>query len=192
MRYLNRCFRAAKQVEWIVRCTLLNFLPGVTISKRAYISRRAKLELRPQDMLLGGQICILDNVYISDGVIIAPYGGKIQISEGVFIGPYCVLYGHGGLTIGKDTLIATQCVLVPTNHGFLDSTTPIKNQLATSQGIKIGDDVWLGAGVKILDGVSVGKGCVIGAGSVVTKAFDDYSVALGVPAKLVGNRVKPD
>lgn len=51
--------------------------------------------------------------------------------------------------------------------------------------IMIEDDVWIGARAIILPGVKIGKGCIIGAGAVVTKSFDDYSVIGGNPAKLL-------
>lgn len=57
-----------------------------------------------------------------------------------------------------------------------------------SKGIVIEDDCWLGTGVKILDGVTIGKGSVIGAGAVVTKNIPSYSVAVGVPAKVISKR----
>ena len=53
----------------------------------------------------------------------------------------------------------------------------------------IEDDCWLGHGVTVLDGVTIGKGSVIGAGAVVTKNIPPYSVALGVPAKVVKSRL---
>jgi acetyltransferase-like isoleucine patch superfamily enzyme len=53
---------------------------------------------------------------------------------------------------------------------------------------KIGKDVWIGANAVILGGVTIGNGCVIGAGSVVTKDLPPYSVAMGVPAKVVRSR----
>jgi acetyltransferase-like isoleucine patch superfamily enzyme len=52
----------------------------------------------------------------------------------------------------------------------------------------IEDDCWLGSGVKVLDGVTIGKGSVIGAGSVVTKNIPPFSVAVGVPARVIKSR----
>jgi acetyltransferase-like isoleucine patch superfamily enzyme len=56
-------------------------------------------------------------------------------------------------------------------------------------GVKIKDDVWIGAGVIILSGVTVGECSVIGAGAVVTKDVEPYTVVAGVPAKKIRNLV---
>jgi acetyltransferase-like isoleucine patch superfamily enzyme len=66
----------------------------------------------------------------------------------------------------------------------------MKIQIGSTEGITIGDDVWIGVGVRITDGVSVGSGCVIGAGAVVLENIPDYAIAAGVPAKVIGNRKK--
>ena len=55
--------------------------------------------------------------------------------------------------------------------------------------MKIKDDVWIGAGVIILSGVTVGECSVIGAGAVVTKDVEPYTVVAGVPAKKIRNLV---
>jgi acetyltransferase-like isoleucine patch superfamily enzyme len=54
--------------------------------------------------------------------------------------------------------------------------------------IRIGDDCWIGARVFVLAGVTIGDGCVVGAGSVVTRSLPPNSIAVGVPAKVVGWR----
>lgn len=51
--------------------------------------------------------------------------------------------------------------------------------------ITIGKDTWIGAHVSIIGNVSIGKHCVIAANSVVVKDIPDYSVAAGVPAKVI-------
>jgi acetyltransferase-like isoleucine patch superfamily enzyme len=68
---------------------------------------------------------------------------------------------------------------------------PIRDQGVTNKGIVIDDDVWVGSNVTFLDGVHVGTGCVIGAGAVVTKDLPPYSVAAGVPARVIDNRRQP-
>ncbi|MCX7595635.1 MAG: acyltransferase, partial [Fischerella sp.] len=65
-------------------------------------------------------------------------------------------------------------------------------QGVTCKGIIIEDDCWLGHGVTVLDGVTIGKGSVIGAGAVVTKDIPPYSVAVGIPAKVVKSRISDE
>jgi len=57
-----------------------------------------------------------------------------------------------------------------------------------NRGIKIGDDVWIGARAIILSGVSIGSGVIIGAGAVVTKDIPDWAVAVGNPARVIRYR----
>lgn len=176
-------------LDWYIRCGILNSRPGISISNKAYVSRRANIDLKVNGFFAGGKVSIEAGTVISDGVIIAPYGGSVVIGNNVFVGPYCLLYGHGGLFIGNNSLIATHCVLIPANHNFLDTNIPINQQSETALGIKLEEDVWLGAGVKVLDGVTIRKSCVVGAGAVVNKSFDEKSVVGGVPAKLIKKRV---
>lgn len=119
---------------------------------------------------------------------IIPQGGVVNIGAYCTIQFGCVLYGVGGLEIGDNTRIAAHTIISPMNHSYLDPDMPIWKQPETSIGIKIGNDVWIGSGVKILDGVVIGDGSVIGAGSVVTKSIPPFSVAVGVPAKVIKKR----
>ena len=55
-------------------------------------------------------------------------------------------------------------------------------------GIAIGDDVWLGAGVIVLDGVTIGRGAVVGAGAVVAASLPEYATAVASRALKIGDR----
>ena len=74
------------------------------------------------------------------------------------------------------------------NHNYEDMTIPIRMQGVTNKGIKIGNDCWIGAGAVFLDGAELGDGCVVGANSVVNKKFDDNSIIVGMPAKMIKKR----
>jgi len=165
--------------------------PGVKIAPRTYIAKSAMIQTDSDGRSFGGRIVISNGTTISDGVIIATYGGSIEIESNVYIGPYSVLYGHGGLTIGRNTMVAAHTVIIPANHGFSRTDMPMNAQPLTREGIDIGEDVWIGAGCKVLDGVRIGKGAVIGAGSVVTKDIESYAIAVGVPATVVRSRRSP-
>ncbi|WP_324553652.1 acyltransferase [Agriterribacter sp.] len=133
----------------------------------------------------GGTIEIGDNCNILENVIIATYGGNIKIGNHTSINPFCVLYGHGNLTIGNEVRIATHTVIIPANHQFKDLDTPIRLQGIERKGIKIGDNVWIGAGVNILDGVNIEKNSIIAAGAVVTKDIKKNAIVGGVPARVI-------
>lgn len=135
-----------------------------------------------------GNVTIGKNCYIDWNVIISCNGGDITIGDHCSFNPFCVVYGHGGLIIGNDVRIATGTVIIPANHGFKDRSTKICDQAIDAQGITIGNNCWIGAGVTILDGVSIGEGCVVGAGSIVTKTVESFSIIAGNPAIVIGTR----
>lgn len=133
----------------------------------------------------GGIIEIGDNCHIFENVIIATYGGDIKIGNFTSVNPFCVLYGHGNLTIGNDVRIATHSVFVAANHNYDDLQIPIRKQGLSKKGIKIEDNVWIGAGVKVLDGVHIEKNAIVAAGSLVNKNIKSNVVVGGVPAKII-------
>lgn len=135
-----------------------------------------------------GEISIGENSSLDKGVILRAYGGTIIIGSNCSVNPYSILYGGGGLVIGNGVRIAAHVVIVPSNHVFSDLDTFINDQGLSQRGIEIEDDVWIGAGVRVLDGVVIKKGTVVGAGSVVTKSTESYTIVAGVPAKLINSR----
>jgi acetyltransferase-like isoleucine patch superfamily enzyme len=62
------------------------------------------------------------------------------------------------------------------------------DQGLTNKGIEVGDDVWFGTGVRVLDGVKIVSGCVVGAGCVVSRSLEVPGVYVGVPARLIRRR----
>ena len=176
------------RIQHRIRVSRLNARSGIHIDHSTYIAPTAKIQIDTDGCVLGGRVLVSGGVIISDGVIIAPYGGSIEIGAHAYVGPYCVLYGHGGLTIGRNTMIGAHTIILPANHGLTRVDRPMNSQGLTKKGIAIGEDVWIGAGCKILDGVHIGNGTVIGAGSVVTKDIDAHLIAFGVPAKVAGRR----
>jgi acetyltransferase-like isoleucine patch superfamily enzyme len=125
---------------------------------------------------------------LGDGVILDAWGGSIRIGANVFFGPYAVVYGHGGVEIGDHTLVSMHCRILSSNHTVPPPGTLIRSQPDIPLPTRIGRDVWLGAGVTVLGGVTIGDGCVVGAGAVVTHDLPPNAIALGVPARVVGQR----
>ena len=130
-----------------------------------------------------GKGCVLDY-----GALLRSGGGGIELGNECSVNYNSMLLGK--IRIGNHVRIAGHCSIVGVNHNFSDPDIPIKDQGLTYQGIVIEDDVWLGAHVVVTDGVTIGKGSVVGAGAVVNRDIPPYSVAVGVPAKVIRNRGK--
>ena len=108
-------------------------------------------------------------------------GKNINLGSGVFINSGCRFQDQGGITIGDGALIGHNVVIATLNH----DPDPKKRQSLIPKPVKIGKNVWVGAGSVILPGVTVGDNSIIGAGSVVTKDIPDNVVAVGSPARVV-------
>jgi acetyltransferase-like isoleucine patch superfamily enzyme len=113
---------------------------------------------------------------------------QMSIGDNFFIGAFCYINGCAGLTIGDNFTAAPGCMIFsdsgPNTSPLLQNDFPI-----TAAPITIGNDVWLGAGTKILPGVSIGDHCVIGANSVVDCDIPSHTVAAGTPVKIIRSLV---
>lgn len=97
----------------------------------------------------------------------------------------------GSVQIGNNVLMGPECCILTNDHEFSDTTIPMNCQGYKGEAkVIIEDDVWIGQRVIILPGVRIGQGSIIGAGSVVTKNVESYSIIGGNPAKLIRSRIK--
>jgi acetyltransferase-like isoleucine patch superfamily enzyme len=114
-----------------------------------------------------------------------PPSGHIRIGAGSSIGQFVMLYGTGGLEIGDNVMIAAYTSVIASSHRFDDPDRPMNAQGIVARGIRIGNNVWIGAGARILDGVTIGDGAVIGANAVVTRDVPAGTRVAGVPARVL-------
>ncbi|MEM7017882.1 MAG: acyltransferase [Pseudomonadota bacterium] len=106
--------------------------------------------------------------------------GSIVLGKRVAINSFAKLFGHGGITVGDDAQIGPGALLTTTTHDP-------KNQMKVDfRPISIGEWAWVGANATVISGVTIGRHSVIGAGSVVTNDIPDYSIAVGAPARVIG------
>ena len=138
---------------------------------------------------VGASLVLGEKNTIYPGVVIRIDHGSMVTGSEVSFGPGCLIYEpRGGLEIGNFCLLAGGVMICGVEHGYVRSDVPIRHQSPSIGKVVIGDDVWLGMGVKVLPGVTIGEGSVIGAGSVVTKSIPPRSIAMGVPCRTVGQR----
>jgi len=159
------------------------FVQNVIFEQKIKIGKNVKIKTTD-----GGEIIIKRNVSIEDNVQIYAQNSKILVDENTFIGYGTQIIAKDSITIGKDCLIASYCVIRDSNHGILKEFK-INNQNDVTKSINIEDDVWIGTHVVVTKGADIKKGTVVGANSVVTKKFPCYSVIAGVPAKFIKERI---
>jgi acetyltransferase-like isoleucine patch superfamily enzyme len=122
-----------------------------------------------------------EHAYIGRNAILSCKEGSIRLGDHTNISANCTLLSETEIILGQYCFLAGNCYLVAGgNHSFADVSMPIMLQPSLAKGgIQIGDDVWLGAGVIVLDGVTIGSHSVVGAGSVVSSPLAEYAFARG-------------
>ena len=166
-------------------CTLLNkkninFGKNVTIEKHTTIDGYASQKITLADgVKIGAFSLVTCTSHLSS------YGKGLQMGNNSAIGDFAHFGASGGIEIGSDVIMGSYISFHSQNHIFNDSTKLIREQGVTSKGIKLGNNIWVGAKATFLDGCVVGNNCVVAAGAVVKDIFPDNVVIGGVPAKII-------
>ena len=114
--------------------------------------------------------------------------GEIVIGPGSAIGPFTVIYGSGGVFIGKGCSIAGQSMIVSSTHVVRDVSRPIREQGSEAKPIRIEDDVWLGTQCTVLPGAVIGEASVVGANSLVRGQVPPRVIGAGTPVTVIRTR----
>lgn len=177
-----------------------------SMGENVYIGKGVNI-INPEFITVGNNVQIQDGctliargekgITLSDGVRLQhrvyldterTEEGYIHIGKGVYIGTGTTLFGHRGLEIGDDCLLAQGINLTPYSHIFDNPDEIIYSQGGHCEKVTIGRDVYIGMGCKIMYSGNIGEGSVIGCGSTVVKPIPPYSVAVGTPAKVIKER----
>ncbi|HEY3381472.1 MAG TPA: acyltransferase [Vicinamibacterales bacterium] len=133
-------------------------------------------------------ITLGNGVFLGRNTILSCKNGDIELGDGTNLGFNCEVFSASRVTIGANALFAAYCYVIGGDHDRTDASLPVTLQRRTSAGVSIGTGVWMGAGVKVMDGVAIGADAIIGAGAVVKSDVPERSVAVGIPARIVGTR----
>ena len=165
-----------------------NLVPSIITCIHLMLKYKCFISLK-SEIQLAKNIIIGKKTRISSFVKIKVTNGFIRIGKNCTINSFCFIDADkGGVEIGDNALIGPHVGIHGSNYNYESREKLIIDQGIVSNGIRIEDDVWIGSHSTILDGVTIGKGAVIGAGAVVTKDIPPYSVAVGVPAKVIKER----
>ncbi len=161
---------------------------NIRLGKQVYLDSQVYLHALPGGITIGAGTSLMHGtIFHVFNYRDLPQAG-ITVGKHCFFGEYTCIRGQGGVTIGDGVYTGTHVQIMAVNHVYTDPNTFIKDQGITAEGIVIEDDVWLGSNVVVVDGVTIGKGSVVGAGALVTKSLPPYSIAVGVPARVVKDR----
>lgn len=148
----------------------------IRIGARSRMSCKGRLEI-------GSRSWLESDVYLK----LVERDAHISIGSHAFFARFCTMDCAHRITIGDHCMFGPGCTIVDHNHGILPDKR-MDEQACTGAPVKIGSDVWCGAGVVILPGVTIGDGAVVGANAVVNKDVAPMSIVAGVPARIIGSR----
>lgn len=156
------------------------FRKNVTIENNVTIDGYAKNKL-----IFGDNVKVGAYSLVSCTSHLSKYGVGLTIGNNSAFGRFTEFGAAGGIEIGNDVIAGSYISFHSENHNFSDSSLLIREQGVTSKGIKIGNNVWIGAKATFLDGSIIGNNCVVAAGAVVNGVFPNNVVIGGIPAKIL-------
>lgn len=158
----------------------LHRLEVVEIDPSCFIAEDADLIAEPgRPITLGARCAVATGAFIH---------GPVTLGADSSVNAHATIDGGAaGVRIGSGVRIATGARLFAFDHG-VEAGAPIREQPVRSRGIRIGDDVWIGANAGVTDGVTVADHAVVAMGAVVTRDVEPWSIVGGVPARVIGRR----
>jgi acetyltransferase-like isoleucine patch superfamily enzyme len=179
MRIVSRSVRGVRRVHAMARSRLRIALirlsyPSVRFDGRCFVDSGFRVAA------LGDATITISGCHLARNVTIeAGPGATIELAAD-YIGAGSFVIAVSAISIGKGSQIGEMAVVRDADH---DHSRPLAEMSFISERIRIGDDVWVGSGARILKGVIIGDGASVGAGAVVTSSVDAGDVVGGVPAR---------
>jgi acetyltransferase-like isoleucine patch superfamily enzyme len=151
---------------------------------RIVIKYNAEFWLTDNAVLEVGEGCTIQNFAFFQ---LTKPNPKVYIGKNTVIGRHCMITAKNLIRLGDNVLMGAYVQLIDHNHGFKAGQI-IREQKAEIGEVVIGNDVWIGAGAKILVNCHIGDGAIIGANAVVTGDIPANAIAVGIPARVIKYR----
>jgi acetyltransferase-like isoleucine patch superfamily enzyme len=191
VRALRRLDHALQKGRWEDR--LKHLRAQATVHPTAIFDQAATVD---NNQANPGAIHIGDHTHIHGQLLVYRHGGKIRLGSYVFMGPGSRIWSAAEVTIGNHVLISHNVNIHdndshPMNAAarreqyryiFEQGALPAESFGTAEAPVRIGDDAWIGLNAIILKGVTIGEGAIVGAGSVVTRDVEAFTVVTGNPA----------
>jgi len=115
---------------------------------------------------------------------------NVSLGNKVYIGQNVILDGRGGITIGDNTTLGFNVVILSANHDYQSNDLPYEHNVYIHKPVVIGRNVWIGGNVLIVPGVSIGDGAIVAAGTVVTANVEPLAIVGNQPMRTIKYRDK--
>jgi acetyltransferase-like isoleucine patch superfamily enzyme len=158
--------------------------PHVVVRGFVFLDRQVEISAR-RDY---GRLVLGRWVHLGANTALRCHEGTLTIGDKTVFGRNVSVNCYLDVEIGAAVLFADDVYVSDFDHKFGDLTIPIKDQGITKARVRIEPDVWIGTKVTVCKGTVIGHGSVIGANAVVTHDLPPYSVAVGVPARVIKDR----
>lgn len=171
---------------FVGRNTIIHNVSNISFGKNVTIDNNCQIDGFSSEKIQFGD-CIKIGSYstLSATSHLSKFGKGLKIGNNSAVGQFTQFGAAGGIEIGTDVIMGSYISFHSENHNFKDNTKLIREQGVTSKGIKIGNNVWVGAKATFLDGCVVGNNSVVAAGAVVNGIYPDNSIIGGIPAKVI-------
>jgi acetyltransferase-like isoleucine patch superfamily enzyme len=141
----------------------------------------------PQQIAIGKHVLILHGLWLS---VETPAWGQspptLRIGDRVGIRPYCSISAATGIVLEDDVVLSAYSTVIDSDHTFRAGRPNIMHNPLDTAPVRVGRGTWIGERVGVLKGAQIGECCIIGANSVVRGSIPPYSIAVGAPARVVG------
>lgn len=176
-------FKYSGSLNYIYSFVSINSFSRVSLGKNNVISKFVTIYT---DIFKDGAfISIGNNCVLSSYVVLKSYTKELNIGDNVFLGERVQIQSFGRVKISNNVMIAGNTFITSSNHDFSKPNSDDYLKGEVPEDVYIGNSTWIGANCTITAGVRIGEFSVIGAGSVVTSDIPAYSVAVGVPARVI-------